>query len=262
MTSQIVDISLLRMMASYGFVLVVLALIRLKRIGLGRDLVTAVIRMTVQLIVMAFILEMIFDMSLWYVVIAMEMAIFILASRIVLSRVKAKTRNLSRNILISLLLGAGSIMAFFIVIIVGPDPLYDPRYVIPLGGMIIGNSMNACAIAFERFHSLMKKDRKLILTLLSLGATSTEATSSQFKEALKAAFLPILITMTATGMVILPGMMTGQILSGTSPLTAVKYQIAIMMGITSSNALVAYLILYLENGEFFNNKHQFLLSAD
>jgi putative ABC transport system permease protein len=155
-----------------------------------------------------------------------------------------------------------SILIFFIVVIVGQDPLYDPRYVIPLGGMIIGNSMNACAIAFERFHSLMKRDHRLILTMLSLGATGKEATATQFKEALKAAFLPILITMSATGMVVLPGMMTGQILSGTAPITAVRYQIAIMMGITSSNALVAYLILCLENKEFFNERHQFLLSAD
>jgi len=262
MTEGIVDISLLRMIASYGFVLVILSLVRLKRIDLGRDILTAVFRMTIQLIIMAFILETVFELSIWYIVILMELAIFVLAAQIVFKRVKAKTENLMRNIFVSLILGGGSIMVFFIVVIVGQDPVYDPRYVIPLGGMIIGNSMNACAIAFERFHSLMKRDHRLILTMLSLGATYKESTTGQFKEALKAAFLPILITMSATGMVVLPGMMTGQILSGTAPLTAVKYQIAIMMGITSSNALVAYLILFLENKEFFNERHQLLLSPD
>lgn len=252
----------MRLIAGYGLVLIVLSLIRLKRIDLTKDLLVSVSRMTVQLIIMAFVLQVVFDLQIWYLVIAIEFIIFLMASQIVFNRVKVRTNNLMRNIFLSLVVGAGLILSVFIIVIVGQDPLYDPRYVIPLGGMIIGNSMNACAIAFERFHSLIKRDRKMILTLLSLGATYQESTSIQFKEALKAAFLPILITMSATGLVALPGMMTGQILSGSDPMTAVKYQITIMMAIMSSNAIVAYLILYFQNKEFFNDRHQLLIGGE
>ena len=139
----------MRLIAGYGLVLIVLSLIRLKRIGLTKDLLVSVSRMTVQLIIMAFVLQVVFDLQIWYLVIAIEFIIFLMASQIVFNRVKVRTNNLMRNIFLSLVVGAGLILSVFIIVIVGQDPLYDPRYVIPLGGMIIGNSMNACAIAFE-----------------------------------------------------------------------------------------------------------------
>ena len=256
MATDIVDIPTARFIAGYCFILIVLALIRIKDIRLSRDLLISAARMTVQLFIMAFVLKMVFDLQLWYIVLAIELVIFLMASQIVFNRVKARTNNLMRNVFFALVAGAGTILLIFLVVVVGREPLYDPRYVIPLGGMIIGNAMNACAIAYERFHSSINRDKKLIMTLLSYGATYKESTAMQFREALKAAFLPILITMSATGIVALPGMMTGQILSGSDPLTAVEYQITIMLAITSSNALVAFLILHLQNKEFFNDLHQ------
>lgn len=223
-------------------------------------MIISLVRMSVQLIAAGIVLQVVFGISAWYIVIGIVIYMLIMASHIVFSRVKARTPHLQRNILISVVFGSGSVLVFIVIAIVRQDPWYDPRYIIPLGGMIIGNAMNGCALAFERFHSSIQKEKKKILTLLALGATYQEATSSNFKEAFKASFLPQLITMSAMGIVTLPGMMTGQILSGTEPLVAIKYQISIMICIVSSNALVAYSILYLENKELFTPFHQLIPS--
>jgi putative ABC transport system permease protein len=124
--------------------------------------------------------------------------------------------------------------------------------------MIFGGAMNGCALAYERFHSSVQKEQRRIETLLGMGATFREASAPMVRESVKAAFLPQILAMSAMGIVMLPGMMTGQILSGTMPFVAIRYQIAIMLALVSSNAAVAYAILHLESRQVFNDRHQFL----
>lgn len=248
---------MLGLVVAYALMGSVILLARLKHLSINRQIAISVIRMSLQLVGAGVVLEVVFDIDAWYVVVGILVFLFGMASRIVFSRLGVKSAHLQRNIVISIAVGSGSVLALFIIVIVGQDPWYDPRYMIPIAGMIIGNGMNGCALAFERFYSSLQKERMRILTMLSLGATASEATERYFSEAFRAAFLPQLITMTAMGIVTLPGMMTGQILSGTAPMTAIRYQIAIMMAIVSSNALVAYTILYLESRVFFNERHQF-----
>ena len=256
--TDIIDISVWGLLIAYGMFGAVAALAHLKQMGIGRDMVWAMVRMSVQLVAAGVILEYVFEVRAWYLVLAILIYFIIMASRIVFGRVGYRSPSLRRNITISIALGAGSVLSVFLLLITREDPLLDPRYAIPLGGMIIGNAMNGCALAYERFHASVQKEQRSIETLLGMGATYREASAPMVMESIKASFLPQILTMSAMGIVTLPGMMTGQILSGTLPLVAIKYQIAIMLAIVSSNAIVAYAILHLESRQVFNDRHQFL----
>jgi len=130
---------------------------------------------------------------------------------------------------------------FICLLVVGYSPWYDPRYLIPLAGMIIGNSMNGASLAAERLTAEMRERHDELETALCLGATARQAAEPALRTAYRAALIPTMNTMAATGIVALPGMMTGQILSGTEPMLAVRYQIAIMCAITASSITAFYL---------------------
>jgi putative ABC transport system permease protein len=153
-------------------------------------------------------------------------------------------------------IGSLTVLAAFIFLVIDRHPWYDARYLLPLGGMIIGNSMTACALVAERFTSEVVGKRQLIETSLSLGASSKEASLTAFRTAYRAALVPTIASMTGMGIVHLPGMMTGQIISGVEPLLAVRYQIAIITAILAAAAISALLTLYLLRGRLFTKCHQ------
>jgi putative ABC transport system permease protein len=155
-----------------------------------------------------------------------------------------------------MLVGCGGATFFFCNAVIGLDPWYDPRYLIPLAGMIIGNSMTGAALAAERLAAEMYERRDEIEAALCLGATARSASREAVRSAYRAALIPSINAMAAMGLVFLPGMMTGQILSGTEPITAVKYQIAIMCVITGSVAVTSFLILLQGYRAYFTPAHQ------
>jgi putative ABC transport system permease protein len=144
----------------------------------------------------------------------------------------------------------------FCGLVVGYSPWYDPRYLIPLAGMIIGNSMNGASLAAERLSAELYERREEIEAALCLGATARQASESSVRLAFRAALMPTMNTMAAMGIVSLPGMMTGQILSGTEPIIAVRYQIAIMCAITGAVAITSFLILVQGYRRYFSAAHQ------
>ena len=130
-------------------------------------------------------------------------------------------------------------------VIIDVQPWWEPRYFIPLGGMVIGNSMNAIAIALERMLGEMRSRQNEIEMQLCLGADSIEASKEIVKNAMQAGMIPSINSMMAVGMVFIPGMMTGQILSGSDPLIAIKYQIVVMVMITGATAIGTLLAILL-----------------
>jgi len=123
--------------------------------------------------------------------------------------------------------------------------------------MVIGNSINGASIAIDRLDSEIKDKKDKIEALLSLGATSLQAGSDIIKSSMKASLIPTINSMMVVGIVSFPGIMTGQILSGISPLTAVKYQIIIMYMIAFSVMLSSYIIINLRFKSYFTKYHQF-----
>jgi putative ABC transport system permease protein len=120
---------------------------------------------------------------------------------------------------------------------ISPDPWYDPRYAIPILGMILGNTMNGVSVGLDRLVSGAVVRRAAIEARLMLGATASEAMRGVSREAMRAGLIPTVNGMAAAGLVSLPGMMTGQILAGVEPVEAVKYQILIMFLIAGGTGL-------------------------
>lgn len=251
----VVDISVWRLGLAYVLFVVVFFLAWWKRLGLMKDLVHSVVRMSLQLTLMGFILMYIFEIDLWYVITLIFLIMIFFATQTIVKRSGVSFRGVYQLLFLSILLGGGTILVFFILAVVHNRPWYDPRYFIPLAGMVIGNSMNGSALALERFYDDVKKRRREIETLVSFGATADEAARDSFRKAYRSSLVPVLTNMTGMGIVFLPGMMTGQILGGASPLTAIKYQMAVMGAILGSVGLTGFLILTLEYRHFFDKYH-------
>jgi putative ABC transport system permease protein len=156
--------------------------------------------------------------------------------------------------LIAIAIPAGTLLslAFFLVGVVGGDAWRDPQYVIPLAGMIVGNAMTGVSLGVVRLMDGVTTQRASIETALMLGATPKVATRQIVRKAFDAALLPTINSMVGIGIVSLPGMMTGQILAGTSPLIAIRYQIAIMLGIMGSVAFSVLILVEWGYRTFFN----------
>lgn len=234
----------------WGYVLVVAlgvasaALVQLFARSLGVKLMWAQVRMTLQLVLMGFVLVALFAhphpaLSLGAVAV---MEIFAVATVRSEHRRTVPTKAL-RAASAGLVCGSAVSAAIFLCGVVGVNPLVNPRYLLPILGMIIGNSMTAMNLAVRAMHTQVESQRTRIVTALLLGATKTQATAPLAREAFTAALTPTLTTMFSLGIVMLPGMMTGQILSGTVPLVAVGYQLAIMVGILFAVVVSTWLAL-------------------
>jgi putative ABC transport system permease protein len=142
--------------------------------------------------------------------------------------------------------------AYLVILVIQPTHYYDAHYIVPLAGMILGNCLQGNVIALERFYSSLRKNENEYTTFLMLGATRWEAVRPYFRDAVKAAINPTIASMATMGVVSLPGMMTGQILGGSEPWLAVKYQIAIMICIFTSTTIASILNLKLSLTIAFN----------
>jgi putative ABC transport system permease protein len=154
--------------------------------------------------------------------------------------------------------GTLSCLLYFLLIIIRITPWYNPQYFIPIAGMLIGNSMTGISLGVKSLIEGMTTQKSLVEEALILGATPQMATRDIINNTFDAAIMPTINSMVGMGIVFLPGMMTGQILSGTSPTTAVTYQIAIMLGIMGAVALTVIIMLQLGYRSFFNQEDQLI----
>lgn len=185
----------------------------------SRTAVYAVARMLIQLLLIGYALTYIFETEYSLIVVGVLSIMLFSASWIAMRPLQKKGRIPYFQILGSITIGSVTTLALITQAVLPLDPWYSPRYVIPLAGMIFANSMNTVSIAAERFHSELANQRPYL---------------ESRRTALRAALIPITNSMFAVGLVSLPGMMTGQILSGVSPLIAVRYQIMVMCMIYGS----------------------------
>ena len=200
------------------------------RLGLERRLAIAATRMVVQLLLIGLVLEALFAAASPWLTAAMALVMVLFAGHEITQR---QTRPLTGAWTWGL--GAGSMLVAGISVTilalttqVRPDPWYDPRYAIPLLGMILGNGMTGVSLGLDRLLTAAVKDKSAIEARLALGHAFAEAVRLPVREAVRTGLLPVINAMSAAGLVFLPGMMTGQILAGIPPTDAVKYQILVM----------------------------------
>lgn len=249
---ETLDIALPQMALLYALCLIPWLLLWLIGLRLSRDIGIGILRMTIQLSLVGIYLKTLFDLNepwlngLWIFI------MLLVADFTILRRAGIKARYFA---LATFTAVGSSILfatAYLVAMVIQPEHFYDARYVVPLAGMILGNCLQGNVIALERFYSALRKNENEYTTYLMLGATRWEAVRPYFREAVKAAINPTIAGMATMGLVSLPGMMTGQILGGSEPWLAVKYQIAIMICIFFSSTFASILNLKLSLNIAFN----------
>lgn len=258
---EVVQLSILQFSSVYLLLIIVLAIMKHSKINQTKLLIIASFRMTVQLVLAGLVLTYIFEnqhpaFTGIYLTLMVAFAI---------KRTLAKNAGLNKRFKIavaaSLALSGLAILAFFVIFIVGQS-LFNPQYTIPLAGMIIGNAMTGVTLALKAFTDSLKSQRIKIDSLLNLGATPKKILLPYVNNALETALLPTMNSMVGMGIISLPGMMTGQILSGTLPTTAIMYQIAIMIAICAAVCLTSFCALNFGYRTLVNDRNQITLIGD
>lgn len=257
MSESVMNISNSQLMLTYLFALIAMLITSFNGINRNKDIVVGTLRMTVQLFIAGFILVYIFDSASFILSALMIVVMEFFAIFNIITNKKGKLNSgLKRTLILAQVIGTIFTLAFFLIIVVRPKPIYNPQYLIPLGGMIIGNSMTGINLALNQMLESIENNRSSIEGSLMLGASPRMAMDKIIQNAFDTAITPTLNSIKNMGIISLPGMMTGQILGGVSPLIAIRYQIAIMTAIMSSVAICVFIFLHLGYKNFFNDQKQ------
>lgn len=258
--SEIIDLQIWQLVAAYIFVLILMVIVKLKGIPREKEILIASVRMTLQLILAGYVLVYVFNTpSPWYtILILVLMETFAIYTIIKRSKIKLSFK-LKQIIALSMVAGTVSCLLYFLFIVIQISPWYNPRYFIPIAGMLIGNSMTGISLGVSRLTDGMNTKKDLVEGALMLGARPKVAAKQIVADAFDSAIIPTINSMVGMGIVFLPGMMSGQILSGISPTTAIAYQIAIMLGILGSVSLTVILFVQLGYKTFFNDQSQIII---
>jgi putative ABC transport system permease protein len=225
------------MTAGYLLLLIPLAIMLWYRVPLVGRTTMAIVRMTVQLLFVGFYLQVVFAYNRLWLNTLWVLVMIAVADVSIVRHCDLRLRRFAGPVFLALITGTAIPLLYFVLVILNRPSLMDARYVIPLGGMILGNCLRADVIGLSGFYKTIRKDEKAFQFCLASGATLSEAIRPCVRESFRAALAPTVTTMTTIGLVSLPGMMTGVILGGTNPATAIKYQIGIMIAIFSGTSI-------------------------
>jgi putative ABC transport system permease protein len=228
-----------------------LVIFRLLRLRLAGRMLWSMGRMAVQLGLVGLYLTYLFQfnhplLNLGYVLLMAAVA------NAALLRNSGLTFKLYAATLPALIIALFSVLAFYTMLVFQPHPFYDARYLIPIAGMLLGNSMNRTIVTLERYYSSLRAHPDEFASYLTMGATVREASMPFLRSAYMAGIAPNLAIFATMGLVSLPGMMTGQILGGSSPSVAIKYQIAIILAIFAATELATLLCILLSQRRSFD----------
>lgn len=228
---------------------------------LHRMVLWAAARMVVQLLLVGVLLRVVFAwQSPWATlgVIALMMAA---AVREVATRPQRRLPAWSCYRISAIAVSATSIATVLLALLsaIRPTPWYDPRYAIPLMGIVLGTVLNAASLGLDVFFGGIASARALIEARLALGATGHEALQPYIRNAMRSGLMPIVNQLSAAGIITLPGIMTGQLLAGMDPMAAVKYQILLMLLLTGASALAVLTVVYLSAARVMDERHRLRL---
>ncbi|BBB33006.1 ABC transport system permease protein [Thermotomaculum hydrothermale] len=233
----------------YSAVLLILAIAvsYFNRLKAEKDLIVGGIRAAIQLVIIGYILHYIFDLNkLW----AQLLLLFVM-SLIAAHTAKGRAKEVKNAGLFSFIgIVCGTTVSIGLLLAVGfIKP--EPKFLIPLGGMVIGNTMTASALALDRFHSELKSNLPKILFALSLGMSTSDASVFYVRKSIKAAMTPIINTLKIVGIIQLPGAMTGMLIAGASPMKAAMFQLVIMYMIASAVSIGSSVALLIARKKLF-----------
>ncbi len=227
---------------------------------LERRLAVAAVRTVVQLIAVGYVLAFVFSGRSLLAVAAMVAVMVVAASRAAVARAAWSFPGVTRLAFGSLVVSGVLTVWVTTELVIGAEPWYTPRVMIPLLGMVLGSGLNGISLSLDELLARLAEHRREVEMELAHGATRWEAARRPLREAVRRGLIPITNTMMVVGLVSLPGMMTGQILAGADPLQAVRYQIVIMFMIAAATALGSILMGVLVVRRLFTADHRLLAS--
>jgi putative ABC transport system permease protein len=247
-----VDISLAEVAASIALVALAAAVSFWRRAELEQDLAVAVLRSFVQLTAIGYVIQAIFDSdSLWLVAALLAVMVGFGAFT---ARSRARTVPGALGPLV-LSLSAAAAITLGLVLALGVFEA-EPRYLVPVGGMVVGNSMTAAAVALNRLADEVRGQAAQIEAILALGGTSRQAAAGLVTRSLRSGMIPLIDSTKTTGVVFFPGTMVGMLIAGAEPLDAVRLQLILLWVLLGSVALAALIAVSLGYRGFFTAAHQ------
>lgn len=231
------------------------------KLNLASRIVIAAIRTVVQLLLIGLVLKALFAQISLLWVSALSIVMLLIAGREVMARQQRRFGGLWGYGLgtLSMFVSSFTLTVYALIVIVGTDPWYTPQYSIPLLGMMLGNTMTGVSLALDNLTTSAWRQREVIEARLILGQDWRTAIGDITRDSVRIGMIPMINAMAAAGIVSLPGMMTGQILSGTEPMEAVKYQILIMFLITAGTGFAAMLATWIGARHLFDDRQRLRL---
>ncbi len=239
------DIPISALAAAFALLAVPIAFSLTLKLGIARETIIAAVRMSVQLFLAGLYLTWLFRLNNPLLNLAWLGVMMTVASLTTVQKSLLRPRHLLGPVCAATFVATLAIVLYFNGLIVRVDRLLEARYLVVIGGMVLGNSLNGNIVSLTHFYSTLREREERYLHYLGNGASLREATRPFFREAMIRALKPTLASMATIGIVALPGMMTGQMLGGSSPLVAIKYQIAIMLAIFATVTLSTALAILL-----------------
>ncbi|MFK5913001.1 MAG: iron export ABC transporter permease subunit FetB [Woeseiaceae bacterium] len=228
------------------------------KLDLASKLIIAAVRTVLQLFLIGLVLKILFaKVDLLYVT-GLSLFMLLIAGREVMSRQQRRFGGWWGYGLgtVSMFVSSFALTVYALIVVVGTDPWYTPQYAIPLLGMMLGNTMTGVSLALDKLTTTAWQQRAVIETRLALGQDWKTAIGNIKRDSIRVGMIPMINAMAAAGLVSLPGMMTGQILSGTDPLEAVKYQILIMFLITAGTGFATIFATWVGAKHLFDDRQR------
>lgn len=249
-------------LALAAVLILALAVLSLRlQLGIERRLLVSAMRTTMQLLLIGLVLKLLFDNAHFLWVAIMAAIMITAAGHEVMARQKRRFAGGWGFGLgtLSMFVSSFTVTVLALVLVIGSTPWYAPQYAIPLLGMVLGNTMNGIALGLDRLTQEASTGRAVLETRLALGQDWNEAIADSRREAIRVGMIPIINAMAAAGIVSLPGMMTGQILAGTPPVDAVKYQILVMFLIAGGTGFGTVVAVSLGARRLFDERQRLRL---
>lgn len=258
---NIIHLSALDLALTAILILLLAGLSWLLRLGIGRSTLVAAVRTTVQLLLIGFVLKAIFASQAVVWVVLMAVVMLLAAGREVMARQKRRLSGVW-----GFAVGTGSmfvstfaITIVILITVIGTQPWYTPQYAIPLLGMMLGNTMTGIALGMDYLSNSAWQHKGIIEGRLALGQDWQQAIADIRRDSMRTGMMPMINAMAAAGLVSLPGMMTGQILAGSPPLEAVKYQILIMFMISAGTGFGTMAAVWVTARRLFDDRERLRL---
>jgi putative ABC transport system permease protein len=233
--------------------IIVIILSHYKKIGIEKEFSYALLKGGTQLFIIAIFLTFLFEFELWYFLIFLLLGLMILVSGYTSAKRASNMPKAYKITTPSILIASTIILS--VLAITRAMPL-QPQFIIPLSGMVFGNSMAICSLSLERLIREIRLNKTAIETALSLGATSKQAIEEFNQLSIKTSLIPTIDSLKTLGIIFIPGAMAGLLIAGTNPIVAAEYQIIVYLMIISGGIITAIISSYLSRKKIFNDAEQ------